>query len=62
VQSFYSVASTLNKSNLLVDEAYNFGFQLGRTIGGTSDIFTVAARTLSGTQSAIATLNFYDLT
>lgn len=41
---------------------YNWDLQLGATIGGTSDIYTVAARTLSGTQTAIGTLSFWDLT
>ena len=36
--------------------------QLGATIGGTSDIYTLAVRTLSGTHSAIGSLSFWDLT
>jgi hypothetical protein len=44
-----------------VNGGYNFGLQLGRTIGGTSDTLTVAARVLSGTGDAIGTLEFYDL-
>jgi len=62
LQSFYVPSSNQVRGNLNVEEDYNFGFQLGRTIGGTSDVFTVAARTLSGTQSAIGTLEIYDLT
>jgi hypothetical protein len=62
LQSFYVPSSNQVRSSLNVEEDYNFGFQLGRTIGGTSDVFTVAARTLSGTQSAIGTLEIYDLT
>ncbi len=41
---------------------YNWDLQLGATIAGTSDIYTIAARTLSGTQSAIGSLSFWDLT
>ena len=44
---------------------YKFSLQLGRTIGGTSDIMTVGIRTaVSGTPagSAIGSLVFYDLT
>ncbi len=41
---------------------YNWDLQLGATIGGTSDIYTLAIRTLSGTQDAIGSLSFWDLT
>jgi hypothetical protein len=62
LQSFYVSSSNQLRGNLNIEEKYNFGFQLGRTIAGVSDTFTVAARTLSGSQSAIGTLEFYDLT
>jgi hypothetical protein len=62
LQSFYVSSSNQLRGNLNIEEEYNFGFQLGRTIAGVSDTFTVAARTLSGSQSAIGTLEFYDLT
>jgi hypothetical protein len=41
---------------------YNFDLQLGVTIGGTSDTFTLAARVLSGTDDIIGALGFWDLT
>jgi hypothetical protein len=41
---------------------YNWDLQLGATIGGTSDIYTLAIRTLSGTHDAIGSLSFWDLT
>lgn len=44
-----------------VNGSYNFGLQLGRTIGGTSDTLTLAARVLSGTGDTIGTMEFYDL-
>lgn len=34
----------------------------GRTQSKVSDIYTVAARTISGTGDIVATLGFYDLT
>jgi hypothetical protein len=43
-------------------EDYNWDLQIGSTIGGTSDIYTLAVRTLSGTHSAIGSLSFWDLT
>ncbi len=41
---------------------YNWDLQFGATIAGTSDIYTLAVRTLSGTHSAIGSLSFWDLT
>jgi hypothetical protein len=43
---------------------YNFDLQLGATISGTSDIYTVAVRTVSGatTGDVVGSLSFYDLT
>ena len=41
---------------------YNWDLQIGATISGTSDIYTLAIRTLSGTHSAIGSLSFWDLT
>jgi len=41
---------------------YNWDLQLGATISGTSDIYTLAVRSLSGTHSAIGSLSFWDLT
>jgi hypothetical protein len=43
-------------------ENYNWDLQIGSTIGGTSDIYTLAVRTLSSTHSAIGSLSFWDLT
>jgi len=43
---------------------YNWDLQLGATIGGTSDIYTVAVRTVDGATSGsgVGSLSFYDLT
>ena len=49
-------------SQLDVNGSYNFGLQLGRTIAGVSDTFTIAARVTSGSADAVATLEFYDIT
>jgi hypothetical protein len=44
--------------------AYNFDLQLGASIAGVSDIYTVAVRTVSGatTGDAVGSLSFFDLT
>jgi hypothetical protein len=41
---------------------YNFDSQIGVTIGGTSDIYTLAARTVTGTGDGIGALSYWDLT
>jgi hypothetical protein len=62
------VRNTYTSSGAQVDgavdspEDYNWNLQIGATIGGTSDIYTLAVRTLSGTHSAIGSLSFWDLT
>jgi len=53
-----------NQGSGVVSEGsdYNFDLQLGASISGTSDIYTVAARTISGTDSIIGSMSYYDLT
>lgn len=41
---------------------YNWDLQLGATISGTSDIYTLAVKTISGTETFYASLSFWDLT
>lgn len=43
-------------------DSYNFDLQLGSSLAGVSDIFTLAARTLSGTDDIIGAMSYYDLT
>lgn len=62
VQSGYSTATNQASAQVDSDLAYNFDLQLGRTIGGTSDIYTVAARVFTGSDDIIGSLEFYDLT
>jgi hypothetical protein len=62
VESVFVVASNNNANTVLNGAAYNFDLQLGSSLTGVSDVYTIAIRTLSGTQSAIGSLSFYDLT
>jgi hypothetical protein len=62
IESQYVLSSNLSQSQPSGGGDYNWDLQLGATIGGTSDIYTIAARTLSGTQTAIGGLSFWDLT
>ena len=57
----YATASNQAGAQAQNDLIYNFDMQLGATIAGTSDVYTVAVRILSGTGSAIGSLAFYDL-
>lgn len=57
----YATASNQAGAQAQNDLLYNFDMQLGATIAGTSDVYTVAVRVLSGTGSAIGSLAFYDL-
>lgn len=62
VQQQYVLSSTLANGISSGGGDYNWDLQLGATIAGTSDIYTLAIRTLSGTQTAIGSLSFWDLT
>jgi hypothetical protein len=50
--------------NTSIATGFNWDLQLGATLGGTSDIYTLAVRTVDGaTQgSGVGSLSFYDLT
>ena len=62
LESQYILSSNQSRGAASGNTDYNWDLQIGATIGGTSDIYTVAARTTSGTQNAIATFSFWDLT
>jgi hypothetical protein len=65
VQTDYVTATgSSGVSNTSLPSAYNFDLQLGATIAGVSDIYTVAVRTVSGatTGDAVGSLSFFDLT
>ena len=59
-----SYVSGSNQSTGLAtgDAEYNFDLQLGSSLAGVSDIYTLAARTISGTDDIIGSLSYYDLT
>lgn len=62
VQQQFVLASTQSSGLVAGGGDYNWDLQLGATLGGTSDIYTLAVRALSGTHSAIGSLSFWDLT
>ena len=64
VQSFYLTASSQAVTPNNQINVYNFDLQLGVSLAGVSDIYTVGIRTVSGatTGDAVGSLSFYDLT
>jgi hypothetical protein len=53
-----------NQGSGVVSEGsdYNFDLQLGASLSGVSDVYTLAARTISGTDDIIGSMSYYDLT
>jgi len=64
VQSDYITSSAQGRAVLAAPTGYNFDLQLGVSLAGVSDVYTIAIRTVSGatTGDAFASLTFYDLT
>lgn len=62
VDTSYTFGANQSSGSLTVVQDYNWALQLGTTQAGVSDIFTVAARTISGTGDIIGSLGYYDLT
>lgn len=62
IQTDFISSSNKAGSPLVDGVGYNFARQLGVSLTGTSDVLTVAARTLSGTNSIIGAFSFIDLT
>ena len=42
--------------------SFNFDLQLGASLAGVSDVYSLCARTVSATGGGIGLLTFYDLT
>ena len=64
VQQAYVTSSAQGRAVVLAPSGYNFDLQLGVTLGGVSDIYTLAIQTVSGatTGDAVGSLAFIDLT
>jgi hypothetical protein len=65
VQTDYVTSSGSGGTNPLADPSgYNWDLQLGSSLAGTSDIYTIQIRTVSGatTGDAVGSLTFWDLT
>lgn len=62
VALYYVTGTNQSTSGVNADFDYNFDLQLGRTMAGVSDVYTLAARVLSGTNDIMGSFEFYDLT
>lgn len=64
VQQAYIASSVQGRAALDAPTGYNFDLQLGVSLAGVSDIYTVGIQTISGatTGSAVGSLAFVDLT
>lgn len=62
IHSDYILSSNQARSTLVNGSSYNWDLQIGASLAGVSDIYTIAARTTSGTQNAIGSMSFWDLT
>jgi len=62
VYKTFILASNQVSGNTNNGGEYNFDLQLGRTLAGVSDVYTIAARALTGTHNAIGAMSFWDLT
>jgi len=64
VQQEYVSSTSQSRNTARVDSGYNWDLQLGSTIAGVSDTFTLAIRTLDATPTGDAwgAMSFYDLT
>jgi hypothetical protein len=65
VQTDYVTSSgSAGVSNTSAPTGYNWDLQLGVSLGGTSDIYTLGVRTVDGATkgSGVGSISFYDLT
>jgi hypothetical protein len=62
VETSYATASNQSRTFVVVGTEYNWDLQLGVTLAGVSDVYTLAARTLSGTNACLGSISFWNLT
>jgi hypothetical protein len=62
VQVDYAAGTNQGQTVLNPVSVFNWDYQLGASLAGVSDVYTIGVRTISGTGDAIGSLTFYDLT
>jgi hypothetical protein len=58
----YAASSNQGTTPLNPISAFNWDYQLGASLAGVSDIYTIGVRTFAGSGSIAGSLTFYDLT
>ena len=58
----YVAGSNQSQTVLNPVSLFDWDYQLGESLAGVSDVYTIGVRTLSGTGDIIGSLTFYDLT
>jgi hypothetical protein len=58
----YAASSVLGNTPVNEVGAFNWDTQLGVSISGTSDVYTLGARVITGTGDIIGSITFFDLT
>ena len=62
VQIDYAASSNQGTTALNPIAAFNWDYQLGASLAGVSDVYTIGVKTFTGTGDIIGSLTFYDLT
>jgi hypothetical protein len=62
VQIEYVAGTNQGQTVLNSVSTFNWDYQLGASLAGVSDVYTIGVRTISGTGDVIGSLTFYDLT
>ena len=62
VNAIYSTATNQGAAVPYGNNSYNWDLQLGVSVAGVSDTYTLAARTLTGTNACLGMLTYYNLT
>jgi hypothetical protein len=62
VQIDYVAGSNQSQTVLNPVSLFDWDYQLGASLAGVSDVYTIGVRTLAGTGDVIGSLTFYDLT
>jgi hypothetical protein len=62
VQIEYVAGTNQGQTVLNSISTFNWDYQLGASLAGVSDVYTIGVRTISGTGDVIGSLTFYDLT
>jgi hypothetical protein len=58
----YAASSNQGTTALNPVSAFNWDYQLGASLAGVSDVYTIGVKTFTGTGDIIGSLTFYDLT